>query len=366
MTKRTYLVGLGLTAALALLGACGNLEKGINNVDPAQQNTNNQSITTGRIDNGVYQAVMKDGKYQVSKSRDLNASRMNSGYNQDNFENGLLRLSHDEFSVDKYYFQEGQYLDEETIRKWLSRSSDDDQGLNPGKGPIIFQQLMEQDFLDENGKIAGISLGFAFNSVYYDNDGKATDISRDDLMANARQTVNSVLTRVRQLDGLGKVPIVIGLFEQASKDNIVGGTYIYKAVSKDGKTTIDKFDSVKEEYASLPVINNQTNAATDDGLAGKFDTFKDSIQGFFPNLSGVTGIAYYQEGVLQNVSIVIETKYYSKTEITSFTQFVGKQVESVFNIGEPDIEVQINSIEGPQAFVAKRSGEEAVYSHIFQ
>ena len=62
----------------------------------------------------------------------------------------------------------------DTIKNWLKRVSDDNpQGLNPAGSdqPLIFQQLMEQDFIKEDGKtLAGISLGFAFNTVYYGSD----------------------------------------------------------------------------------------------------------------------------------------------------------------------------------------------------
>ena len=98
----------------------------------------------------------------------------------------------------------------------------------------------------------GISLGFAFNAVYYGSD-ETISISRDEWMANARKTVNAVLTQVRKIKGLETVPIVIGLFEQAAKDDIAGGNYVYQAVSQDGGTTIDQYEKVAEAHIILPV-----------------------------------------------------------------------------------------------------------------
>ncbi|RGW11942.1 CamS family sex pheromone protein [Enterococcus asini] len=357
-------IALGL--CLFSLTACGNLDKGVTNTDKGEK-TESGSITTGRVDNSVYQAIMPDGQYQTSASRETVAS-LNSGYNQTNYENGLLRLSHETFSPDKYFFQEGQKLDYDTLKSWLGRNTDDNnQGLNPGdeSQPIILQQILEHDFVKEDGKtLGGISLGFAFNSVYYNGD-TAVNVSREEIMANARKSVNAVLTRLRKMEGLENVPIVVGLFEQASKENIAGGTYIYKAVSKDGGTTIDKFDKVDEEVVSLPVLNNATNAATDDGLATKFSSFRTSVQNFFPNLTGVTGTAVYVDGQLQTLSISVDSKYYAKTEITSFTQYIGKQVESVFKDVPGQIEVQILSVNEPQAFVARKAEQEDIISYIF-
>lgn len=359
---------LFLLTTMFLLSGCGNLEKGITNIDQGDVTTGG-NITTGRIDNSVYQAVMTEGKYQTSAARKLNAENLNNGFNQANFENGLLRLSYDTFSVDNHYFQEGQYIAADTIKNWLKRATDDEdnQGLNPAdqEEPIIFQQLLEHNFLQEDGKtLAGISLGFAFNRVYYGSEETMT-VSRDALMANARKTVNTVLTYVRQIEGLSAVPIVIGLFEQSAKNDPAGGNYIYQAVSTDGGTTIDQFEKVNEAHLTLPVASGTSNAATDDGLNSKFTTFRDVIVSFFPDLVGVSGKVYYVDDQIQKLVITIDSNYYSKTEVTSFTQYVGKQIETVFSEVPGVIEVQIGSITGQQAFLSREAGAETISSFVF-
>ena len=45
-------------------------------------------------------------------------------------EKGLMRISQNEFDTDNYYFQEGQYLDEETLKLVSSSKSNEDKGLN--------------------------------------------------------------------------------------------------------------------------------------------------------------------------------------------------------------------------------------------
>lgn len=357
-----------VAGSAVLLSACGNLDSGVTKVEEGTK-TQAGEVTTGRVDSSVYQGVMTDGKYQTSIARQLTADKMNSGYNQANFENGLLRLSHKTFSPDKYFFQEGQKLDEDTLRNWLGRNSEDNsEGLNPADGgqPIIFQSLLENDFLQEDGKtLGGIALGFAFNSVYYNADGQAVEVSRDAIMANARKTVNAVLARVRQVAGLEKVPVVVGLFEQTGKEDILGGKYIYSAVSENGSTTIDQFEPVNEEYIQLPVMNDANNTASQDGLDNKFVTFQNAVQGFFPNLTGISGKAYYVDGQVNNLTIYIDSKYYSKTEITSFTQYVGKQLQTVFESIPGSVEVQISDVDGQQAFLAKKAEQNEIISYIF-
>lgn len=349
-----------------LVTACGNLEKGSSKVDPQQVNSN-ATITTGRVDNTVYQALMENGKYLTSVTRGLSASRLNSNYNLTNYENGLLTLSHDSFSADKYYFQEGQKIPLEDLKNWLGRkNAGNEAGLNPEdeNSPIIFQQLLEHDFINrETQQLDGISLGIALNKVYYTSDG-ATEIDQATMESEGKRIANEILARTRQIEGLKDIPIEIGLFEQAPKDDLVGGHYFAKGSSTKGSTSIDKWTDYSEEYVSLPVAEGVENAASKDGINTKFVDFKNTVQSFFPNLSGVVGTAYYKENVLQSITIKIETKYYSKTEITSFTQYVGKTAESVFKI-PASVEIQINSIEGPQAFLEKNADEDKMYAHIF-
>lgn len=349
-----------------LLAGCGNLQKGITTINEGETTTGG-NITTGRVDNSVYQGVITDGQYQTNAARGLTASRMNNGYNQENFENGLLRLSKEIFSVDTYYFQEGQKIEKATIEKWLGKKTEDNPlGLNQsGDAPIIFQQLLEYDFLKEDGKtLGGLSLGFAFNSVYYGENG-AVSISKEEMMETANQAVNTVLTNVRSIAGLEEIPIVIGLFQQSPKDDIAGGSYIYYTVSQNGQTTVDSFEAVNEAYVVLPVADGQTNEATDDGLDNKFKTFQTAIYNFFPDLTGVSGKAYYVDGQVQKITVSIASNYYSQTEIISFSQFVSKQVESVFADVPGAIEVQLRSLSGQQAFVYREGSDGEVTAYQF-
>lgn len=362
--------GRVLFAAFAfalLLAGCGNLDKGITRVADTTDSAGN--ITTGRVDSSVYQAVMIDGSYQTAAARELNASRMNSGYNQDNFESGLLRLSKAEFSVDTHYFQEGQKIPASTIQKWVGRKSDENpEGLNPKEAsqPLIFQQLMEQNYLGEDGTtLKGLSLGLAFNSVYYDGNTQ-TAVSRDQIMANARTAVNTILANVRQIAGCENIPILIALFEQSSSTDLAGGSYIFKAVSKDGGTAIDSYDRVDEAHVALPAATGVSNLATEDGLSNKFVEFRKNVTSFFPNLGSVTGIADYEDGRLTALSLTVLSKYYTKTEVISYTQYLAKQAEAIFDYEDAAIEVQINTVENSQAYLIKNPGEKKVTAHVFR
>lgn len=56
---------------------------------------------------------------------------MNNGLNMNEIERGLMDLSVNQFSTEKFYMQEGQYVSDKMISQWLSRKTNDDMGLNP-------------------------------------------------------------------------------------------------------------------------------------------------------------------------------------------------------------------------------------------
>lgn len=363
--KRLLAVGL-LCFTLWGVAGCGNVDQLKHDED--QKSTNKNTTTaTGRVDKGSYQSIIENGKYKTSPTRGYSASRLNSNYNLNNFETGLLNLSKEHFSVDRFYFQEGQKISEKHLKQWLGRKSDSNpNGLNPENEaePIILQQILEQDFIDvENHKLEGMSIGLALNKVYYTQDD-SVEIPEEKVESEGKRIADELLAKLREIKGLAAIPITINLFEQAPREDIAGGRYIAQGISENGDTSIKDWKPINEEYILLPIVDDEVNTATEDGLSGKFNDFRNNVQGFFPNLSGVTGVAYYKDKALQTLSIKIETKYFGKTEMTSFTQYVGKSVETIFHL-PANIEVQINSIEGPQAFVEKAADSDTVYSHVF-
>lgn len=358
--------GLLLGVSLLLLTSCqGQTTEKKALPSPNRKEETGKIVSTGRVDEAEYQAVMIDGKYEISQARALSASYLNSHYNLANFESGLLTLSKENYSVDSYLFREGQLLDKQTIMNWLDRKSKDNPtGLNPeSEGePLVVQQILEQDYLDKKTqKLAGISLGIAVNQVDYSQD-PARNIDKETALNIGKKAAQTVIDHLRQIESGANVPITVGIFEQATKDDIAGGAYLLKGMTKGSEVT--KWTEVKEEYITLPVPEGENNSATKDGISNKYRDFKEMVQGFFPNLSGFSAIAHYQDKKLDKMVIKIETKYYSETEIISFTQFVGKNLLSSLNI-PGEIEVQINSIEGPQAFIVKKANENTISSHIF-
>ena len=107
-----------VVSAILLLAGCGKLS--FDSDSSSTTSTKSGSYqTTGTASDNTYQGVIKNGRYQVSKSRGLmltNNNQNGNTFNVRSMETGLQSISQKEFSTDKYDFEEGQLLSTSTTR----------------------------------------------------------------------------------------------------------------------------------------------------------------------------------------------------------------------------------------------------------
>ncbi|WP_155286479.1 CamS family sex pheromone protein [Lacticaseibacillus zhaodongensis] len=377
-------------AAILLLAGCGKLDFSNDNSSTGTSKSG-QYQTTGVASDGTYQGVIKNGRYQVSKSRGLmmqNNNQNGNTFNVRSMESGLVSLSQKQFSTDKYDFEEGQLLSTSVTRKWLgrqkgkfSKSGDTDNalGLNPASNgstdpnkrvPIYLQQLLEQDYMVKSGNsmaLGGISIGLGMNAIdYYVKTQYGaqyqTNISAAETLRMGKEMAAKVVTRLRQMKGVAaNTPILVGIYRQAGQDSLVGGTYQAYAVSKSG-STMGTWHGINEQNEVLPVINNKK--PVNNTVATDFSNFSAQVRSFFPTLAGVTAQAHYENGQLAGLKITINTQFYGQTEINSFTQYVSSAASKLLP-NSAKIEIDIESTQGMQAYAERDTGAKTFTTHVF-
>ncbi|WP_416353272.1 CamS family sex pheromone protein [Agrilactobacillus fermenti] len=377
--KRKNLWFILATLALVLAG-CGNLKS--TGSTGTQTSTNNKGVqTTGATGESNYTGVIENGHYKTSAARGLTTSQTDNVLNVKSMEDGLTDLSKSQFPTDKYLLQEGQYLKSDTIKDWLARKSQKNpEGLNPAdngstdadkRAPLYLQQILEQDYVtqtdDKSVKLGGISIALGMNSVdYYQKEEYGaefqTNISDNTLLAQGKQMAQTIVQRLRQRKGLENVPITIGIYKQASKDSLVGGTYVAATTVDNGAKKIDSWKRVNEKNQVLPTASGEK--AVNSGDNDSFSNFKTQVQSFFPNLAGVVAQAHYENDQLAGMNITINTQFYGETEITSFTQYIAQAAGRYLPRNIP-LQITIQSTQGIQAFVARSSNAKSFYTHVF-
>ncbi|WP_203649264.1 CamS family sex pheromone protein [Secundilactobacillus yichangensis] len=363
-----------------LLSACGNLGSS-SGTSTGGSSTNKGTQLTGQAASGDYQSVIKNGRYVTSKSRRVNVTQNDNQFNLKSFESGLLTVSKKVYSPSKYIFEEGQYLNTSTVQNWLGRKSKSNpDGLNPvnnGKtgantrNPIYLQQIEEQDFMKQSGKkltLSGVTVGLGMNSIDYYQKKKfgstfQTKISKAESAREGRQIANEVLARLRQKPALKNVPITIALYRQAPNDSLVGGSFFSYSNNKGGATKVNSWKPISEKNYVYPTTSSKSNAGNSNDEAS-FENFKNQIQNYFPNLSGVTAQAHYTNKQLTGMNVSITTQFYSETEIISFTQYLQQAAQKYLPSNAP-IDITVSSTEGVQSFLSRDNGQKKFTSHVF-
>ncbi|WP_404430601.1 CamS family sex pheromone protein [Sutcliffiella horikoshii] len=353
--------------------------------DPAQQENTEQAIVPRyKISDDYYQTILP---YKPGETRGQIAPRLNSRVDVEELETGLMRMAQEVFPSDSYLYQEGQYIKRDTIRNWLGRVDPEDEekpGLNPPlirgvdtedtneKSPIYLAHIQEQNYLVRKGEdqveLGGVSIGIALNSVHYynlsDDEGgypREYVIPDDELEAEGKKIAEEVIRRVRGMEGLENVPIIIGLYKQSPANAVVPGSFIAKANVATGDNSIGKWEEVNEEYHLFP-NSDTTELYRDDAV--RFENFKLDIDDYFPNHTGVIGKGYYRDGELQQLSIEVNMEFNGKAELIGFTQYVtGLVVEHFPNY--INLQVSISSISGEEALIVRDAGSEKPFVHIY-
>ncbi|WP_221568299.1 CamS family sex pheromone protein [Alkalihalobacillus sp. TS-13] len=398
MFKKLFVI---LSASLILLSGCmpfDNLKR--DEVVEDEANDNEQAIPLHNIN------TTDDKYYKSLKNYEPGAARGEISYGVDNridvdeLETGLMRISKETFSIDDYYFQNGQYLSKATIRNWLKRTSEESgesgdkfiqKGLNPEinekayqnasvderkemlkQNPKILSYILEQDYLQDSGKdsvkLAGISIALSFHSTYYftvqDDQGR---LHRDEKKLDgaevkqfAQKTGQEVINRLRQHPELKDVPITVGLFHEEKHGAVVPGNYFAKTVVKGGQTKAN-WENVNEKYYFFPSSDAEEDHREDYNT---FIQFEEKIKEYFPNYIGVVGKALYRNDRISKMTIEIPMQFNGKAEVISFTQYVNYLVKQYY----PDEVVEVNiksSLEQNESLIVSDPSNEDSVVHIY-
>lgn len=360
---------LPLFLALLLITGCAQGFDNQNEVVQEDDEKEGKSIIPNYQMADTYRSIIP---FVPSKTRGLVVSRLHSRVDMKEFENGLMRLAQGQFSPNKYVFQEGQYLDRDTVDTWIEE-------LNPsldGKGsvkdqnersPKYLAHILEHNYLiknDKSVKLGGVVIGLALNSVHYYKNGDFDEehkIPRKDLEAEGKKMAEEIIKRARGVKGLERVPIQIALFEQKGKNSIIPGNLISHANVAEGSNTLGEWKKINEQYVLFPSSEAEDNHR--DDLA-YYLRFKEDIDEYFPNYTGVVGQAFYKDDELVELEMEVPVQVFGTAEMIGFTQWATSLVIDHF----PDyinIEVNITSVNGAEALIVKKAGEKEPFVHIY-
>src|SRR5690625_2127500 len=376
--------------------------------DNEQQQEDTSIVPSNQLSKDDYKVVLP---YRVSAARGVITNQLANRLDIDEMEEGLRRLAKDYYSPDDYFFEEGQYLSESTVYSWLGRTLtkkelqkevkeeierrkknemnyDEDkikeelqQGLNPSisddedkkahkENPKYLSHILEHNFLvkndDDTVSLNGISIGLAMKSVYrYQTEIGGPyyyeDISKKQMLERGYELADTVIERIREIEGLEDIPIMIAIYREAEQNSPVPGNYVTKALVDGGETSVKNWEEVNEDFVLFPSEEAKEDHFDDYQMV---DNFGNEIAKYFPNYVGVIGEGLYLDDELRQLTLEIPIEFFGKGEIIGFTQYAYGLVQEIFE-DYYDMEVKITSSNGVESFIYRNAGEKEPTVHIF-
>ena len=399
--KRTIILFI---SAIFLLSACGNddNEKSKEQPDDNKQQEKSGSVkeiaTDKHVQGNNYRTILP---FKESQARGLLQDNMANSYNGEDFENGLLELSKQVFPTDDYLYQDGQYLDKDTINAYLDpkytksevdamdederkeKKANENLGLNPShngetdpekiaeESPAYLSNILEQDFYasgDTKGKeIKGMTIGLAMNSTYYyqkEKDGETYSKELDDkeIKKQGKQMAGEILSRVRENKELKDIPIHFAIYKQTGENSIVPGEFIAGTTVEDGKTRINEWKDINQTTALLP---SDEAGEIDENLNNNFKQFNDNLQTYFNNFTQAVGTVKFRNKKAKQLTVDVPIDYYGEAETIGITQYITEQAEKYFDDID-EYEIRIKDGNKAKALISKTEDDKDPQVHIYK
>jgi protein involved in sex pheromone biosynthesis len=384
---------IGMSCMLVLSGCGSKSEEEVKQEGDSQEAV----IPKYSISDEYYKMAITKEELAKNGGRGLVVSNLNNHLDVDNMEESLMRIAQKSFPTDDYYFQPGQMIDKKTIESWLARELTDEQvaqkqealgknakpidnvGLNPvddgvgsleernSKYPRYLAHILEQNYLKKGSndslELGGVVIGLAMNSVHYykEENGypREKEISDAEILKEGKEMAATILDRMRDMKGLGDVPITFVIYKQQPKNALIPGNMMATAEAKGD--SMGNWTELNEEHYLFPSTDAQENVGQDYKT---FENFKADIEKYFPNFTGVIGRGFYQNDDLKSLTIDIPMRFYGQAEVIGFTQYVTGLIMERFP-SHLKINVYINTTEGPKSMIVKEKDAKEPYVHIY-
>lgn len=398
--KRTIILFI---SAIFVLSACGNDDENkkqeSNDNEQQQESGSVKKIATDKnVQGNNYRTILP---FKESQARGLLQDNMANSYNGEDFEDGLLELSKEVFPTDEYLYQDGQYLDKDTINAYLQpkytkseidkmdedeikeKKANENLGLNPShrgetdpekiadKSPAYLSNILEQDFYsdgDTKGKhIKGMTIGLAMNGTYYyqkekNGESYSKDLKNKEIKKQGQQMASEILSRIRENKELKDIPIHFAIYKQSGENSIAPGEFMSGTTVEEGKTRINEWNDINQKTALLP---SEEAAEIDDNLNSDFKQFNDNLQNYFNNFTQAVGTAKFENKKAKQLSVDVPIDYYGKAETIGITQYVTEQAEKYFD-GIDEYEIHIKDGNNPKALISKTKEDKEPKVHIYK
>lgn len=381
---------IGSLCLLLILVSCSPREQDEDIIQNPDDNIEEElSIIPGyQLSSENYKVLLP---YEPSAARGVIVNQVANRLDINELEDGLRRHSTSVFDPETYFFEEGQELSKNTVYSWLGRKSKKEPlGLNPAlsdqgdkdeqikahrENPRYISHILEQNYLTRNddddpaAELSGVSIVIVLKSVYkfqVEIDGKIhgpyyEDISEKEMLKQGKEAAQKVLERMRGMEKLTDIPIMITLYKEEQQEHPVPGNFMSRTVIPAQDMLIGDWESINEKNILFPSSEASKDHSDDGDL---FDAFADKIAKFFPNYVGIIGEGFYVDDELKKISMLIPMEFQGSGEVTGFTQYLYGLANDIYENTDYALEIKIESSNVIESIIYRESGEKEFNVHI--
>ena len=313
--------------------------------------TNNVEDTYSINYNDNFYRIHKPYKKGVGKNYMLNSNVVD--FDVTTIEKNLIQISTNTFDVDKYYYEEGQYLTKSKLKDLLGKKQLNDYGKKKINGkkvtPMIVAGIYEKNFVNKKGDIKGISLGIVLNRYHsYDSNNNYVTLDKDETIEFGKKAGKKLVKYMRNKFKLKNVPIMVALYLEASPNSSSGGNYLYYGVTED--------KDIKYKYINQKTffMNNKNVKDIDSENYNNFIKFEDSIRDFDNSLY-ISGVGHFNGNDLSKLEINVTKSYYSYGDLLYLNQLLSDKVVKYFK--KLKVVVKISSINSVNSYIVKEPNQ---------
>ncbi|CAD7359294.1 pheromone lipoprotein CamS [Staphylococcus schleiferi] len=285
--KKSIVLVLGLSLVLTACSPVNDKDSKSSkqNTESQQQDRNKvkQIATDKDVQGDDYRTILP---FKESQARGLIQENMANSYNGEDFEDGLLDISKTVYPTDDYLYQDGQYLDKDTIKAYLKpkytkkeldkmsdkekkeKNATENLGLNPSvngesdeekiakNSPAYLSNILEQDYYDngdtKGNNIKGMTIGLAMNSIYYYQKEKYGEtynekLDKKEVKEKGQEMAEEILSRLRENEDLKDIPITFAVYIQSGQEDIIPGHFVSYATSEENGSKLSEWQKIRSK-----------------------------------------------------------------------------------------------------------------------
>lgn len=270
----------------------------------------------------------------------------------------LMDISKKYFKTNNSYYQEGQYLDEDSLETILNNDN-----LNKADNiivddisidPLYISYIYEQNYLSSNGNLKGISLAIILNPYQEYKNSYGTrlykEVELDTVVNFGKEKANELIKYIRSLEGLQNIKTVIGLYVLSSPNDILPGNFHYVS-----STSNNDLNFMPVNYKNYYVDDNYVftnDTKTYNGFKNLEKEINDVI-----SKTRVIGQGLYVDYNLSKLNITVSNAYLNSSQILMLSKLISESIIKNFN-NDTSIKVFIKTNDQLEAMILKKG-----YSH---